>query len=292
MVAFGYYELDPALRIDRILELGEKGLGILEPLSPEENSSRMYLHMGIYYGMKGDMSSARNADGSVIVNDTTRAWYKKSAQVLERGVEIDLAANEAIRARELRRGHADVSDTGLSGIYMYLGIAYSGLGMNEKALQAFHYMRHLDPREPMAYIQIASTQLALGKVDDAVAALLQCLIVDPQHAEAWQSLINVYSQINREPIPAVQLTNGHAELRYDNKLVQQHLSSAYREFLQMAQAAGRRQLLSEARDRAVSLHHLDTKVLDDAIRENVPRPVPPKPTFHTYGKRLAEEPLK
>jgi protein O-mannosyl-transferase len=291
-LAFGYYELDPADRIDRILELGETGLGILEPLSPAENTSRMYLHMGIYYGMKGELSSPHNPDGSVVFNDTTRRWFKKSAQVLERGVEIDLAANAANQRNELNRGHVNVPDTGVSGIYMYLGMAYAGLGMPEKALQALRYMRHLDPKEPMSYIQAASTQIGQGRAEDAVTSVLQCLIVDPQHAEAWQVLAGLYSQINREPIPAVQAIDGRPQLNLDNKMVQQHLVSSYREFLQMARAAGRPQLASDARAVAINTYHLDPQSLDSALKESIPRPVPPSPVFHTYGKKLAEEPLQ
>jgi tetratricopeptide (TPR) repeat protein len=291
MLAFGYYETDPVGKIDRILELGETGVRILEPLSPQENTSRMYLHMGIYYGMKGEMSAGRNPDGSLIANDTTRAWYRKSAQVLERGTEIDLAANETNRANELKRGHVNVPDVGVAGIYMYLGIAYSGLGMNEKALQAFQYMRHLDPREPMSYIQAASTQIATGNVDGAAVSLLQCLIANPQHAQAWQSLIDIYSQINREPIPAIELTNGQPKLREDNQMVQKHLLEAYRGSLQTAQSARRPLMLNEVRNAAVNTHHLDPKLLDNALDENGALPVPPAPVFHTYGKKLSEEPL-
>ncbi len=190
---------------------------------------------------------------------------------------------------ELESGSVDIPDVGRSALYIYLGIAYSGLGMNEKALEAFEYARHLDPGERAVYPQIASTQLALGRVDDAVVSLMQSLIVDPARPDAWQSLTEIYSQINQEPIPAVQTIDGRSQLRQDNRLVQRHLFRAYSEFMTIARAAVLPQLLRKARDMAVNSYHLDPKLLDAALNQKSTRPAPPAPVFHTFGKKLAEE---
>ena len=84
-------------------------------------------------------------------------------------------------------------------------------------------MRHLDPREPEAYARINSAQLALGQFEDAAVSLIQCVLLDPNRTDAWQSLIEIYSQINHETVPAVQVKDGHPRLREDNKMVQQYL---------------------------------------------------------------------
>ena len=288
-LAFAYYERDPTSRIDRIIELGETGVRILDPLSNTENNSRTYLDLGIYYGVKGETSAGRTADGSVLVTETTRQWYRKSARVLERASEIDLAANEASRIRQIKRGRTEIPDVGLPGVYMYLGIAYSGLGMDEKALEAFHYMRHLEPLEAEAYARIASTQLALGRFEDAAVSLLQCVILAPQRTAEWQSLTQIYAQTNHEPIPAVDMTEGRLRLREDNKMVQQHLLRAYTEFLKIARSSERPAMLSQMRDLAVNSHQLSPSLLDGATSEKVTRPVPPSPAFHTYGKKLFED---
>lgn len=288
-LAFAHYETNPTGNIDRIIELGETAVAILETLPNTESTSRPYLDVGIYYGMKGEVGVRRNADGSPIMNDATRRWYRKSIQVLERGSEIDRTANSAYRARELKNGSVDIPDVGRSALYIYLGIAYSGLGMNEKALEAFEYARHLDPGERTIYPQITSTQLALGRVDDAVVSLMQSLIVDPARPDAWQTLTEIYSQINQEPIPAVQTIDGRSQLRQDNRLVQRHLFRAYSEFMTIARAAVLPQLLGKARDMAVNFYHLDPKLLDAALDQKSTRPAPPDPVFHTFGKKLAEE---
>jgi tetratricopeptide (TPR) repeat protein len=288
VLAFGYYEIDPTTSLDRSIELGETAVGILEPLPPKENSSRTYLDLGIYYGTKAERTATRNPDGSLLLNDRAHDWLEKSARVLERGVEIDIAANKEFHTGQLARGRTEIPDVGQPGLYLYLGIAYAELGMNERALQAFEYMRHLNPGDPMAYTQIASTQATMGRSDDAVVSLMQGLIVDPRQEEAWRTLMDLYSKINREPIPAIEIVNGEPQLREDNNLVRRHLLLAYQGFLKIAQSSGNRQLVEKAREMAAKSRHLDPKLLDAALQERFERPVPPGPVFHTYGKRISE----
>jgi tetratricopeptide (TPR) repeat protein len=259
---------------------------MVDTLPLQDNNSLIYLHQGIYYGLRGEMAATRSADGFLMMNDRTRTWYEKTAQVLERGSEIDLAANELSRAAELKRGNTNIPDVGSAEIYLYLGFAYKRLGMDEKALDAFRYMRHLDPEDPTSYFQIASAELALGRTEDATVSFIQCVILDPQRNTAWRSLIKIYSQTNREPIPAVEVTDGRARLREDNKLVRQHLLSAYRDFLKVARSSERPGMLREVRDAALNSYHFNPTLFDDALEGRVERPVPPSPVFHTYGKPL------
>jgi tetratricopeptide (TPR) repeat protein len=279
-LAFALYEIDPTTSVDRIIELAEKGTGILDPLPPAENTSRMYLHMGMYYGIKGEMNAPRNPDGSVVMNESTRSWFEKAARVLERGAEIDQAANSDYRVRQLARGRTNIQDVGISAIYMYLGITYSGLGKNEQAVEAFKYARHLDPRDTMAYSQLASVQGGMGHLDEMAITLLQAVSLDPSRGDVWQSLNDLYTQINKEPIPAIEMKDGRLQLREDNKLVQRHLVAAYREFVQIAKLAEQPALVEEARSQAVNAHHIDPKLVDDALKMNVAKPKPPNPLFH------------
>jgi tetratricopeptide (TPR) repeat protein len=286
-LAEAYHETDPILKVDQSIELTERAIAILDPLPDNENSSRSYLSLGIYYALKGDTAATRNADGSMTVNEIARGWYQKSAQVLERGSEIDRAANDAYRVRELKHGKSDVADAGLSDLYLYLGMVYSRLGLNEKAIEAFKYMRQLDPNNPAAYAQMAAAQRALGQVEDAVISLTQCVIVDPQRGDAWQSLAEIYSQINRDGVPAVQVSDGRPYMLEENKLVRQYLLYAYQGFMRIARASTRSEMFREAHDTAVNRYHFDPKALDEAANEEVPRPMPPGPVFHIYGRKLS-----
>ena len=146
--------------------------------------------------------------------------------------------------------------------------------MDDKALQAFEYMRHLEPTEPEAYTRIASAQLARGQLEDAAVSLLQCIVIAPQRNDAWQSLIQIYRQLNRESVPAVEVIEGSPRLREDNKLVRQHLIRAYSELIQIARSSERPDMLRNMRDLA---DHQE--LLGDAPDVKVDRPVPPSPAF-------------
>jgi tetratricopeptide (TPR) repeat protein len=169
---------------------------------------------------------------------------------------------------------------------MYLGMAYARLGREDKAVEAFTYSRHLAPRESQAYVSLGYNQFALGRAEDAVISFLQCAILSPQQTEAWDSLVEIYSQINREPIPAVELTGGRHRLRQDNKLVHLHLLAAYKGLLQIARASGQSELLEDIRRSAVDVHRLSPALLEEALNERVVEPAPPSPVFHKFGQKF------
>ena len=288
-LAEAYYQADPVSNADRIIELGKKGLEIIDPLPNEENGTPSYVTLGIYYGFKGERVATRSAQGLLLMNDQTREWYQKSAQVLERGIEIDRAINETYRDREVKRGRTEIPDSGKTELYLYVGMAYERLGLNEKALQSFKYLRHLSPQDPAAYIKIASTQVELGQFEDAAVTFIQCLIVDPKRTDPWQWLTDIYAQINKEQIPAVQVKDGQSQLREDNKMVRKHLFDAYSGLMKILQLAERQDMLRQTREVATGHYQFDPKLLDAVLSQEVTRPVPASPVFHTYGKKLSEE---
>jgi tetratricopeptide (TPR) repeat protein len=288
-LAEAYYQADPYGELDHAIELAQKGVAIIDPLPNSENGSPTYMTLGIYYGLKGELAATRS-NGLLLMNERTRTWYEKSARVLERGSEIELVNSQANRARELQRGNADFPDTEPAELYQYLGMSYERMGMNEKALEAFKFMRYLNPGAAEPYAHIGTIQFQMGNAEDAATSLTQCVILDPQRQDAWQLLIQIYSQINHEPIPAVEEAGGIPQVREDNKMVQQHLRDAYAGFIRIARASQNANLLNDARNEALNHYHFDSKVIDDALHENIARPLPPRPVFHTFGKKLADEP--
>src|SRR5262249_13930892 len=77
-LAEAYYQTDPIYKIDRIIELAEAGIRIIDPLPNSENRSKSYLTLGIYYGLKGERAATRDASGYLIMNERTREWFEKS----------------------------------------------------------------------------------------------------------------------------------------------------------------------------------------------------------------------
>jgi hypothetical protein len=104
--------------------------------------------------------------------------------------------------------------------------------------------------------------------------------------------MEIYSRINTEPVPAVQSTAGNWQLREDNKMVHQHLVSAYTDLLRTARSSDRPEMLHWVQAAAVNRHHLDPKALDEALYGNIEGPKPPTPVFHTPGAKLPAELLR
>jgi tetratricopeptide (TPR) repeat protein len=280
-LAEAYYQEDPLGNTDRIVKLAESGVAIVDSLPDKENSGFSYMMLGIYYGAKGQGSATRTANG-LVMNDYALEWFQKAAHVLERGSEIDLAVNAIGRDGEVKYAR----DAGLPQLYKYLGMSYSRLGMDEKALEAFKYMRHIDPEDPEAYSRIGSAQAALGRLDDAAVSFIECINLDPQRAESWQWLTDIYSRINTEPVPAVQSTAGRQQLREDNQMVQRHLLAAYADLLRTARSSDRPDMLHSIQDAALNRHHLDSKAFDEVLNGKIEVSKPPAPVFHTPGSKL------
>lgn len=290
-LAEAYYQADPLKNVDRIIELGKQGIEIIDPLPNQENGSVSYLALGTYYGLKGERTATRTDDGYLVMSDRTKEWFEKSALVLERGVEIDLEANAVNRAERGELGNSEIADIGAPELYLYLGMAYARLGLDAKALEAFKYKRHLDPREPDTYGKIALREYALGNTNEAVIALTQCVILDAQRQDAWQALTDIYAGIGSASVPEIEIVEGRPYLREDNPLVRQYLFHAHAGLMTIAWASKQHDLLDEARTLAVNRYHFDPTSLDRAAYDGSEPPRPPAPIFHTVGKKLFEESL-
>src|SRR5581483_10662193 len=136
--AFALFEQDAAGNCDKMIQTDEDGLKIVDRLPNPLNRSRLYLHLGMYYGLKGELLS-KQVPGGIEVTEQAIPWFQKSALILERGVPIDRAFNEVNRQRDVKRGRhgADTPDVGLAPVYGYLGVAYLRLNNLDQAERAF-----------------------------------------------------------------------------------------------------------------------------------------------------------
>ncbi|MGD0652299.1 MAG: DUF1736 domain-containing protein [Verrucomicrobiia bacterium] len=234
-LAYALYERDQQKTppdfpdIDRIIEEGEKTRAVMEdkPLPPLYRTGIVYLHLGAYYRIKGDVIAQRALDAG-------RPWYQKSAEALNAAIQPDRAFNDDNRKKELARGHTldQIPDIGNQEIYWNLGLAYIRTGQYQNALKAYLYMRHLAPTNPDAYLSIASVYVVDGKTEDAAISLLQALLLDGNRQEALRLLLDLYRQIDREGC-AVAPNQPQLKLNADCPLVHNHICSAYSGLVQV-----------------------------------------------------------
>ena len=230
-LAFALYERDGQKNppdypdIDRIIEEGEKSRAVLEkrPLSALNRASIVYLHLGAYYQIKGNIVARQNPDAA-------RIWYQKSADALNTAILSDRAFNEDNRQKELARGRPAnrIIDVGNDQIYSNLGLAYVRLGEYQNALNAYIYMRHLVPTSPDAYLNIASVYLSSGHASEAANSLMEAVILDGNCKDALQPLLDIFRRLDHKGC-AIAMSEGQPRLNADCPIVHDHICSALSE---------------------------------------------------------------
>lgn len=265
-LAYALYEKDPeGKNIDRIIEEGEKAAKVTD------RAQIVFLHLGAYYRIKGDLLSQRGADGSIIPSPESRVFYTKSAQTLQRAVPLDHAFNDDNRQKELKRGRKpeDIPDIGNHEIYWNLGHSYMRLGQYDPARLAYLYMRHLSPTNPDSYISLATVSIAQGKLDEAAIPLLQALLLDNNRQEALRTLIGIYRQIDREGnalvFPPAGGSQAQPRLNADSALVRNHLCTAYLGLVQIFVEAKQYELAQTTRQNALRAYNCNPAPFDQII---------------------------
>jgi tetratricopeptide (TPR) repeat protein len=278
--------------LDRMISLDEQGFQLVDRLPDEKNSSRLYLHLGMYYTLKGDSLSTAGPDGQSITTDAAKKWYEKAAWILERGSRVDRTFNEVNRQRDVARGKAktpeEVADVGLSPVYSYMGTAYIKAGRLDEALQAFRYALHLDPNDADAYIRTAQVYLMKNQVSRAAVPLLQAIVINDSRMDAWQLLAQIYSSTATQGAPPPYLVqDGRPRLNIQNDMVKNDLCSAYREFTRAFVLAKRDDMARQSANVAKSVYGFPASLFDPILEEKGARPTPPTPAFYDPAKQPA-----
>ncbi|MBM3858339.1 MAG: DUF1736 domain-containing protein [Verrucomicrobia bacterium] len=263
-LAYALYEKDPqGKNIDRIIEEGEKAAQITD------RAQIVFLHLGAYYRIKGDLLSQRGADGALVPTPESRPFYQKSIETLRRAVPLDHSFNNENRTKELKRGRKpeDIPDIGNHEIYWNLGHSCMRIGLYNDAREAYRYMRHLSPANPDAYISLASVAIAQNRLEEAAVHLLQTLLLDNNRQEALRTLINVYRQIDREGTALVFSpgTQAQPRLNADSALVRKHLCAAYLDLVQAFIVAKQYELAQNTRQNALAAYRCEPGPFDQLI---------------------------
>jgi tetratricopeptide (TPR) repeat protein len=275
-LAFALYTEDQRGNIDRCIDLAEKGLAILDDLPPQLNSSRLYLHLGMYYSTKAQ-TLFKPENNTLVVTPEARGYLEKAVKVLERGKKMDEAFNKGNHEKELRRGRQDyaIPNAGLPQLYTFLGDAQRLLGHFPEALDAYNYARNLDPRDAETYLKLADLYLQIGKQDDAIQKMIQLLILKPTQMQVWNVLGNILNRDGAQRIIVDPKTKQPLFNSNDMK-VKELILDADREFVRFLLETHRPQLAQSARDVAVNQHGFAPNLIDPLFEGSHVSPTPVK----------------
>ena len=267
-------------RVQKMIEVDERGLQIVDVLPPIMNSARLYLHLGMYYAEMGKI-----VNGGLELNPPqqtltpeARAWYQKSADILKRAVPIDRAFNDLNRRKEMGRWKNlnEIPDAGLAPVYLILGETQMRLGEFDDALESFRYVQRLDPISSTSYLQLGLIRLNQNKLEEAISYLLQAVIIDPNREEPWPILQNIYSGLGQPG--AIVYGDGVKQVNAGSPLVQQHVRTAMRDLVRTQLRGKQFDLARSLRRQAVDTHGAPAGLFDSLFEEvGVPITPPSQP---------------
>lgn len=191
-------------KVDRLYKTAETALPIVDVLPPDKDSSRLYLHLGMYYTRKADTLCTFSADGTPIDNDDSRLWLNKAVDVLQHGEIVDKTFNRGNRQKDLDRGTSDdeIRDTGMSFLYEVLGPALLRLGRFDEGMAALQYDRHLAPADVAPLAMMFNAQAKRGQLVPASVLAAQILLLHPEQTQCWNLLRQILPKIapNSHPL--------------------------------------------------------------------------------------------
>ncbi|HVT90251.1 MAG TPA: hypothetical protein VHD56_15475 [Tepidisphaeraceae bacterium] len=275
-LAFAKYETNQSPQgLDEIIEIDKQGLPIVETLPNHLNSSRMYLHLGMYYLMRGDTFVQMMPNGDVTVPPEAQICYRNAITVLEKGSLVDRAFNEINRTKQILRGDNpdNITDVGLAPIYNTLGMAYARMRIFDDAFKRFQYMLQLDPSDSDAYIRLGMLHNELKHPDLAAIAFIEAILMDPnpRRPDYWNYLIQTYATMGDVGKNAIVYENNEPKLNIQDgsSIARQHLALAYRDFIRIFLQAHSPGKARDARQAAIERYGFPAAMFDPLFQEPI-----------------------
>jgi protein O-mannosyl-transferase len=189
--------------IDRAIAEGEKAAAIVNTLPMERRITPIYIPLAVAYLIKGYTSNSAAEQRVWYQNNSAaeqRVWYQKSLDLLTWCIPLDRAFQARMRLAEAARGrHVNsAAEAGDYKLYENLGMDLLLLGKTQKALDAFLTMQRMAPFNPDAGVRLGDAYLALGQPEQAAISYQQAVVLQPDHADANQRLVQLYPRIDKQ----------------------------------------------------------------------------------------------
>jgi hypothetical protein len=213
------YFRDPA-GVDRAIAEAERSLAILDGAPPASQDAMIYADVGAFYRVKGDAPAKSGAPDAA---NQSRFWYRKSLEMLLRGVVVENAVSEAA-ARANRAARKQPGPLGEPRLYKELGRTNMRLEQPGDAIQALEHGLSLEPGYEFLQ-QIADAHAALDDRDGAAIALMEGAVMYPEQRGFPSELLKLYEGSDASPC-AVERTASGLNLNLGCPLVHSHLCAA------------------------------------------------------------------
>jgi tetratricopeptide (TPR) repeat protein len=239
------------------------------------NSSRLYLHLGMFFLQRGDQLCQHLPNGTTAVPPAAQESYANAIRVLEKGSDIDRAFNEVNRTKQLLRGDdpQNIADVGLAPVYSTMGLAYSRLRIFDEAFKRFQYQRQLDPSDSDSYLKIALLQADMKHPQDAAISMIQAILTDqnPQRMDYWSILSQIYGGMGDAGKNAIVVENGSPRLNIADSTspAREQLAYAYRDFIRIFRRAHLFAKAQQARQDAVVKYGYPPAMFDSLFEEPI-----------------------
>jgi hypothetical protein len=163
--------------VSRVIDETEKSMAILDSLPDSLNLADVYAVGGAAYELKGERLARRDADGRMVVTPESEAAFKRSLQILLRGVAIERASQSANSGQSGAGGPDSPNSSVGPKLYEQLAITYVRLREFQDAYDAAIQSRSLDPSELQNYLIIGQQLVREGRKDDAAIAYVEGTLV-------------------------------------------------------------------------------------------------------------------
>jgi tetratricopeptide (TPR) repeat protein len=236
--------------IDQVIGEMEKSMAIVDSVPDTLNSSLVYAKAGSDYTAKGDLLVRKNPEGRPVISEASIQEYKRSLQILTRGVAIDEASGAVYREKLRASGKYETIPVGLAQLYSQLAVTQMRLGNNQKAYEAAVHAQQLDPSRAETDAVLGQSLALLGRGDEAAVALIEGSLVSGQRNLFGMLDVLYRSGVDREGCAMIRGANG-ITLNKECAVVHQETCQAWAELIQLYKQGEWNELADHARSRAI-----------------------------------------
>jgi tetratricopeptide (TPR) repeat protein len=213
-------------------------VAILDRLPDRLKSGAVYLRTAAQYIEWGASLLQRDQDGTLHTPPNSAAKYERAKVLLLRVVSILNAQHEADRNKGLTRSDPQLrSAEADANAYLMLSETDQRLGNTEQALRWAQEGREAGPAIPFAYQRIHDVLRATGRRDEAMAALMQGVLLT-SNPDLQRRLMADYGDRLDESQCAISLAEAAPALNFSCGIVRKLACSVSGEVIRLSLKAG------------------------------------------------------